>query len=372
MAIQHYVPKFYFKMFTGLSNCINLLLTKDSKVINNASIRGQCSNNRFYGSDKIEQIFSQLESMHCDSLKWLIDSVWQSISSTLDPKHHVWILNAILFQRSRTELEIKKIAPALEYLSFEYFKEYLKHNSDDRFYAKFTKAVENGEVSIKSLPQYTVFNLIAIGIQPPILITDLSFHVLRNFSDYPFIFSDAPVVFCNTFYQHIRNRGVFGLQSPGLQIFYPLNSYTMIMLSDDQVYYGNRLKSTIIDIFERSDVSQLNALQLHHSLNAVYFANPEDEDYITSLWSVHKDHIIKPKAKYGIEDGWLINGKPPNGILYHTFEPHLNFILDLSFIECTPVEQKDYKFSYRCPDIAEEYSKEIMKNIKKKPDVKQR
>ena len=368
MAIQHYVPKFYFKMFSKGSSCINLLLTKDGRVINNASIRGQCSNNRFYGSDKIEQVFSQFESAHCNSLKRLIDLVWQSNSSTLDPQHLVWILNAILFQRSRTALEIKKIAPAIENFYLELFKEHLKYK-DNELYKIFVQDIEKGKVSIKEPPQATVYRSIVAALLSPLLITDLDFHILRNFSDYPFIFSDAPVVFYNTYYQHVKHRGVLGLQTPGLQIFYPLNSYTLFMLNDPDVYFGNRLKSTIIDLTERSDISQLNALQLHHSMNTIYFAYEDDEVYINSLWLAHKDNIVRPRADFGIRNGWLVDGKPPKGILYHMFEPQLNITLDLSIIECTPIDPRKYKYRVRSPELAEENKKQFKEWMKKRKEI---
>lgn len=52
----------------------------------------------------------------------------------------------------------------------------------------------------------------------------------------PFIFGDAPVVFYNSYYRNVTARGVLGLQSPGLQIFFPLDSTTLLLLMDDKVY----------------------------------------------------------------------------------------------------------------------------------------
>jgi hypothetical protein len=114
------------------------------------------------------------------------------------------------------------------------------------------------------------------------------------------------------------------------------------------------LESTMIDIIERSDVSQLNALQLHHSINAVYFANVDDEEYITVLWEAHKNKIIPPRADFGIREGWLVDGKPVDGILYHMFEPQLNLTLELSFIECNPANPKDYTGQSRNKELVEE------------------
>src|SRR5439155_16492895 len=108
------------------------------------------------------------------------------------------------------------------------------------------------------------------------------------------------------------------------QIFYPLDSRTMLLLIDDQVYGGRYREPFLVDIDSRCDVSQLNALQLHHSLNAVYFADERDSDYVRDLWNAHKPMIVQPKSRLERRKGWLIDGKPVEDYLFQGFEPHLN------------------------------------------------
>src|SRR5262249_31364694 len=163
------------------------------------------------------------------------------------------------------------------------------------------------------------------------------------------VFGDSPVVFCNTYYRNVTTRGVLGYQTPGLQVFFPLDAQIALLLIDDQVYGGKYRDDVVLDIHERSDVSQLNALQLHHSLNAVYFADASDADYVLALWHAHKPTIIQPQARFLKRTDLQVMGESPQGqVVFHGFEPHLNIKLDLSFVRCEPIAAKDYHFRRRC------------------------
>jgi len=104
--------------------------------------------------------------------------------------------------------------------------------------------------------------------------------------------------------------GVLGFQTPSLQIFYPIDSRTMILLIDDQVYGGRYREPFLVDVHSRCDVSQLNALQLHHGLNAVYFADARHQEYVQELWNAHKSSITKPESLFQHLKGWLVDGEP--------------------------------------------------------------
>jgi hypothetical protein len=40
---QHFVPRFYFKLFTRGDRRIHVLLKKENRIITNVSIKGQCA-----------------------------------------------------------------------------------------------------------------------------------------------------------------------------------------------------------------------------------------------------------------------------------------------------------------------------------------
>jgi hypothetical protein len=101
-----------------------------------------------------------------------------------------------------------------------------------------------------------------------VAIADLNLAVLRNYSDYPFIFGDCPCVLYNRYFYDQKSVGVLGFQSPGLMITMPLDSRTTILMYDPDTY-EMRDNYPIIDVEKRADISQLNALQVYSSRNAV-------------------------------------------------------------------------------------------------------
>jgi len=160
------------------------------------------------------------------------------------------------------------------------------------------------------------------------------------------------LVLYNSHYRNVTHRGVLGLQTPGLQIFFPLNSETLLMLLDTRVYTSPFGQRTILDISE-PDVSQLNILQLHHSLNAVYFSRETDRGYVGTLWDTHKSSVVQSRSQFRVEKGWLVDGQPVEKLM-HTFEPHLNHWLELSFVNSNPIRPSDYQFSHRSPELVAE------------------
>ena len=205
-------------------------------------------------------------------------------------------------------------------------------------------------------PQAVVLRSILDHTEAVPLIYDLKMCLLRNRTDDPFIFSDSPVVFYNTYYRKVIDRGVLGLQTPGLQVFMPLDSRTTLMLIDATVYEGRYRESDFVDIVHRSDISHLNAIQLHHSSHGVYFSDRQSGEYVRDLLRAHADRLSKPKTEFHIRKNWLVDGQPTDE-LDQVFERQLDHQLELSFVECTPIEASAFHFRRRCPDCRESLAK---------------
>lgn len=295
---------------------------------------------------------SELESRHSRAVQDALSFAWQpGFQFTSQTLSHLW--EAALLQRARTEFEIKKQFPATEAFLLETFKEFAQSepNIDDR--GRIIQAIENGQVRFVEEPSASVWQYISIALENVILISDLDFHIIRNHSGLPFLFGDAPVILCNTYYQNVKSRGVLGLQTPGLQIFFPLDSRTLLMLLDEKVYSGAGMERMLIDVTNKCDVSQLNALQLHHSLNAIYFADADSREYLGELWRAHRPNIAPIQSEFRVLTDALVDEKPAKRV-YHSFEPQINFRLDLSFVKCSPIAEADYKFARRSPELVEE------------------
>jgi hypothetical protein len=356
-ANQHYVPQYYFKLFNGGKRQICLLFTKDGRVVPHAPIKGQCARHKFYGNVEIERQLSQLEGMHAATLRAMVETATTGDRTKWSQDQVIWLLQAVTFQRARTMLEVEKESPAHESMLLYMFKDYLKGKNRPEGAEECLNAIESGEVQIVADPTYIVLQQIQVALESAMLLLDMQIRVLRNCTDYPFVFSDSPVIYYNTYYRNVADRGVLGLQTPGLQVFMPLTSTLQLMLIDGSVYTGSYRDQQVCEITSRGDISQLNALQLHHSRIGVYFANSADTEYVKDLYEAHRSRLVKPESEFRVRTDLWVDDAPPEGELIHTFEKHLNHRLSLSFVDCTPASPREYRFRRRCPELVEQHKR---------------
>lgn len=349
---QHYVPKFYFRNFSEDKVTICTLLTKNGRTIHRCPIKFQCSKVNFYGSKEIESLLSSFEVRHSNAMHAARDVANNSQSEDLSAEEYHDLLEAIIFQRFRTALEVEKSSEAMCAMSLAAFRHHLKHSDHERK-DEMVNHIDLGNITVTESSQSTILRKLQISMGSAVGISDLQLCLLRNCTDYPFIFSDAPVVFYNSYCRQVRNRGVLGLQCPGLLIFFPLDSQTAVFLYDSDRYrtqFGEYLE---FDITERKDVSNLNALQLHHSSNAVYFSDWSHEPYLYDLWANHRPTMRPIKDIFVSNANFLVDGQKPSGPLMQILQQQVNFNLDLSFITCSPISQQDYVYSPRSKRIRE-------------------
>jgi hypothetical protein len=354
---HHYVPQFYFKLFAGGGRQICVLLLKEGRIVPHAPIKGQCAHNMFYGTVEIEREFSKLEGLHATTLRALVEAAATGDPTKWSRDLYPLLLQAVAFQRARTMLEVEKVSPAMTAMHLRLFKEYVRATRPAAQADEIIGAIDGGLVEITKSPTVTVFQQLQAALESAALLADLLPCILRNHTDYPFIFSDSPVVFYNTYYRNITDRGVLGYQTPGLQVFLPLTSSLQLMLFDPVAYSGRCRNGPCCDVVERSDVSGLNALQLHHSRQAVYFAKPDDADYVKTLYEAHKPCLVKPETVFRVRNDLRVEGESAGGEIMHSFEPQVKYNLSLSFVDCTPAASRDYVFRHRSPALVAEHDK---------------
>jgi hypothetical protein len=353
---QHFVPQFYFKNFSGGDPKIHLLLKRTDRIIFNAPIKGQCAENRLYGDSEVEGFLSEFEGRYSHAIKDAIHAAWNPSDPRLDYECLHDLTQGALVQRLRTMREVEKFASMSESFALEGFKEHLKTAPNVERRDEMIAAIEKGKFRVTFSPTQIVSELLLMALDAVTLIMDLGIRLLRNHTELPFIFGDAPVVFYNSYYRNVASRGVLGLQSPGLQIILPLDSRTLLLLMDDSVYSGSYKAHTTVDVTERCDVSQLNAMQLYYSLNTVYFGDEKDAPYVEDLWQAHKPRTAQPASLLNVRTDILVDNEPVEKV-FHSFDPHLNFRLSLSFVQCNPVDETEYTFSRRTPEIAAEHKR---------------
>ncbi|MGD0463786.1 MAG: DUF4238 domain-containing protein [Tepidisphaeraceae bacterium] len=357
---QHFVPQFYFRRFSGGRNAINLILVASGETIQDAPIKGQCAAHNFYGSKELELLFGGLEGAHAKTLKTIGDAAWKGDLSGVTSENIASLCEVVLFQRSRTALEFDKSKDVPNAMALPAFRAHIATAPCIKDRQRILEAIDKRQLRIEETRVSAVLQAMDIAMDGVLLVSDLALCVLRNHTKYPFIFSDSPVVFYNTLMRDVTSRGVLGLQSPGLQIFYPISPNMILMMYDEATY--SIAHTSLIDVKELWDVSQLNALQLQHSLDAVYFGDSAAQQYVSDLWWAHRRNVDGPKMETRTLRNVLVRGQSePCDVLLH-LEPHLKLRLGLSFISCEPIRDRDYRFRHRSPQLVAEHREWIKLN----------
>lgn len=363
-ANQHFLPKFYFRRFSGDSDAINLVHCASGKIILDASISHQCAAHKLHGTPEVEQALNQLEGRHANALRVISDAGWKSNWSGMTPEILGDLWQGILLQWSRTLLNFEKSKDIPNSFGLPAFRAYIASRRDDPYRDRILEAIDKGQVRIAPAREYAVLQSISLALESVLLISDLGLCVLRNHTDFPFVFSDSPVVLYNTLMRNVVSRGVLGLQTPGLQIFFPLDADMTLMLYDEAAY--NLKHDGAIDLILRSDVSQLNALQFKHSLNAVYFGDLASLEYVGTLWVAHGRTNSRPAVEARVLRSALIDGRLETRPITQIMEPHLDFRLSLSFIKCEPLPDSGNFPGHRTPDLAKEHKARIKRDRRAK------
>lgn len=317
---QHYVPKFYFKQFSKNNQTICAFNIPKELYIEQATIGGQCSKGYFYSKNiEIEKIFSWLEGLAREKHKKLIENKSLDCLSKEEIQH---LKSHILFQHGRT-----KIAYDRENEMANNFFDTLKPQMYTQLFGEGKaiswESVKNTKIVLNS--SYSLLTSMMSGI----LLYDLQVALLENTSKTDFIFSDNPVVLFNSYFNDIHPYGTTGIAATGLQIFYPIDSRTMIFLFDPNFY---KLKNEKIDISKQKDVQRLNGLQILTCDKNVYFEDDSMKDKVIERYKQIKSKIPKTKTEYEV----VKIEKTPDGTreLYRTSNPKIKYNLEkLSFLK---------------------------------------
>ncbi len=343
-ASHHYVPQFYFRLFSEDSKRICFLDKSNSKIMCGVKIDSQCAEDNFYGSEDIEQWISKLENQARQILVELIEVAKSDALLELTTRAHMQLLQFILFQRARTLGSYNNRKEAMG-------KTILHLACSDL--PEFASLVQNVEVVPDQLR--TILYCIESALTQHRYALDLDLVVLRNVTQRDFVFSDSPVVFHNPHLFEIKNRGVLGYQSPGLQVYYPLDNRHIVLLYDHQIYDGGFRQKYVYNVDQLSDVAQLNALQFHNSQRFVYFGRKSQADDIHRVWNAHKDYIDDCQDVMHVRN---VAGKPEEKFI-HSFEPQLNMKVKLSFMHHDTVLPNNYRYKRRNQPLFDLLKKQI-------------
>lgn len=335
---HHFVPQFYLRTFRSAPKRIHLYDLKSMEPRKAVGIKGQCYKRYFHGKNGyIEDAMSELENGLSKTLQ--VVTATKKLPDQKTTAFHN-ILTFVCLQYLRTAKRT------------ETFRRLLDKSLDRAF--QRSGGIPEGYVLEQ--PELIMLNLSMI---PDTLryILDLRPHLVVSPKE-SFFTSDAPVYLYNQYCEGIRDRGVTGLASRGIQIFLPLSPSIILMLYDGNTYKINRFADRWSDrsITDKlSDIDQLNLLQLFSAEKNLYFPNWGQLHDIERLVPVFERMRVRdPQTvrEYEQDDD-------PNSSLLVTFERMVNMSLDLSFMKIRssanriPLFERPSLYRDRQPQIAE-------------------
>jgi hypothetical protein len=339
---HHFVPQFYFHFFSGDENCINVLHRATGRIHTKAPIKGQACKKLFYGSDKIEEALGIMEGAAAAALKRLIELQDPMLA---DREQIEVVLAWIALQRARTQAARQADQPAQDKMLRLWLE--VQINNDKTLSDEKAQDLRNSLHTIASDPIQNQAMRMKVAMELAGSMADLSPIMLTNKTTRPFIFGDAPVVFYNAYYRDVVDRGVLGMDTPGLMIFFPLGPKITLALLDTACYTVRKVQNHQIQLRDLRDVAALNKLQIHGASTCAYFQDEAMERYITHLWEDERKSFNNHAGKVVEAPGFDAGTGEALGDILHTFQPQLPYHLRLSFLDYQKADERRYQFSRR-------------------------
>ncbi|MDO9483897.1 MAG: DUF4238 domain-containing protein [Hydrogenophaga sp.] len=283
---QHYVPRLLLRHFaTGVEEEVQVF--DSTRTLSRSSIvRRVFSQNFFYDDDNSMEAFlaKEIESPANGPIKAIVADPAQLIV----PGHPALLL-FIAVQMTRTPGARHELMNFVDAFSGSLFEQLAELNDLS------IEAVKNLRLRPKD-PRAVGNELLLRSTLSCGLMEDLSWHVLTNSTDLPFVISDHPVVHYNWYLKDSNDPGYTGITKRGVQIFLPLSPSVTLALIDKSVYKFGEKGSRCTELHDKRDVELLNSLQFRSRQDFIVFPLGMDAGYVQrcctdlpadSLGSVH-------------------------------------------------------------------------------------
>lgn len=328
MQRQHYVPEWFFRLFNGGSRAIYMLRKESGTVVQGpVRIDRQCFAELLYGSEEVEASLSRLEAKHALAFRSLAAIADAPLSDEVPPETLATVAEAVLLMRLR-----HPDRAAMHLDAFAAMEAIASHSETLPAGAAEGSQLSGGHYT-KEEAVVQILMQVAHALTTSLALSDLQCLILANRTDVPFLFGDNPVVLCNPYRQHIDYYGVLGWQAPGLQVHIPISPKHHLVLCDPAAYEWPRHHGCVVDVEHGGDVAQLNALQMHNAINALYFHDLAYAESYERLLAVHRNEMRSTDVV--VKRGPLVcEGEPEDETrqVVCMFEPHLGLKLNLTCI----------------------------------------
>jgi len=348
---QHYVPKFYFKLFSGGDGQIGIY-NIDRKQTFIGPIRTTAYEDNFYGKE-LEKTFTQLEQKQAEIINKIVTT--QNFSGLTDEDYYVYLLSFITLQHSRTKTAREEAEKRVENFSEHIIKPTMLADKELKEKGINEEILKRYKITYPGIHAFTM----QVKLNSMVLISDLRPTLLVNKTPTDFIFSDHPVIFHNDYFNKIKHLGVKGLANPGLQIFCPLCNNVYLILYDPMYYEVDGESTEVINIDRDEDVDELNKLQYYNCKENIFFKKQTEPEYVKNIHG-NLGQIAKQEIKYDI------NKESPNvdgtvKEIHHTYATNIDYTPSLSFLKTKKMKIKSIKL-YRNKELIELHRELLKKN----------
>jgi hypothetical protein len=304
---QHFVAQFYLRFFSHCASkkLIGAYHIPSGVFREQAEIKTHACDDYFYGKDGVEKELGKIEK---DTSPILVEMIANERLPQWQSQQHKDLVFFVVLQRDRTAAATDEANEVLRKMLQAVAHEGGPHFSD------LTKDA-GAMAGFQSTPRM----LLHMASRNSVAALDLRYKLVRNTSRSPFITTDHPVAAYNQFYE--ANSPGFsdtGLQSRGLQLFFPLSPKYLLVLFDGDVYkIGGRVYDLNPVNATEADVEWLNILQVVNAGESLFFSDAADEVYVRSIVAKAELHKKAEKGKvdaiaaqnFGLPDGKIIAGR---------------------------------------------------------------
>lgn len=287
---QHYVPKFYLRLFSNDKKSIGTYIFKSKKYISNAPIKGIGGSDYFYGKDgKIEDWFSNLEGKWSIILRDIIENNQLYVSR----EDYIYLLMFIYLSDARSKNSAKIMDKFINELAIT------TTNMD-----KKQKVKHSYKEKIASFDIPNIYPILVMQDVIPILL-DLKIVLIINSTSHQFITSDCLVTRYNQFLLEKGYKRGYAYGTCGIECFLPISPKHCLCLYDDMIYQTKE-KNDVIIIKDYKEIDKMNSLFLYNSDENIFFNNNVEKSRIDTLVKNRKQLEIDDDTIFKSEDGELI------------------------------------------------------------------
>ena len=302
---QHYVPKFYLRLFTADNKMLAVQNIATKKILYPVPYDDHCYKDYFYGKDGVwENQLSDMETEWSIVIKKVLN---KEVLTALDVES---IKKFALYQRQRTLAEENHSIQAKKALLVEHLKVFLANKGLDYDEETVEKiCLQHAKESI------TPAESLQFAIDCLKVIDDLSIITIEYNTKQKLISSDVPVISINPF--HLQTIG-YGCM--GLIMLFPISPHHLIVLYDAKMYphYSGKQYVTLTN---ENEVLNLNVLQLISAEKILFGCDSQSFVKLTSEHWKNRTQNRKSTGTYalGSNSQKIIGFSMRKTILKHSF-----------------------------------------------------